>query len=225
MATLSNAALLKRVPLFTHLTDTQATSLIGSLEKKRFRKSEIIVANGEKSNALFVILSGSAKVVLSNHKGKEVVLALLEPGDCIGELSLLDDHPHSATVVASTQIDTLVLGRHDFAQCVLNNAQLAVSIMHGLAFRLRKANQKIASLALVSVNGRVANTLLSEAKMTPEGHLVVARKISHSALANEVGASREMVSKALKAFESQAFIQKMDNGHLKINDRRSLPRA
>jgi CRP-like cAMP-binding protein len=207
------------------LTETQAISLIGSLEKKRFRKSEIIVENGQKSNALFVILSGSAKVVVSNHKGKEVVLALLEPGDCIGELSLLDDQPHSATVVASSQTDTLILGRHDFAQCVLNNAQLAVSIMHGLAYRLRKANQKIASLALVSVNGRVANTLLSQAELSPEGHLIVARKISHSALANEVGASREMVSKALKSFENQAFIQKMDNGHLKINDRRALPRT
>lgn len=225
MATLTNAALLKRVPLFAHLTDTQATSLIGSLEKKRFRKSEVIVTNGEKSHALFVILSGTAKVVISNHKGKEVVLALLEAGDCIGELSLLDDNPHSATVVATAQIDALVLGRHDFAQCVLNNAQLAVSIMHGLASRLRKANQKIASLALVSVNGRVASTLLGQAEMSSEGHLIVARKISHSALANEVGASREMVSKALKAFESQAFIQKLDNGHLKINDRRSLPRS
>jgi CRP-like cAMP-binding protein len=220
LATLSNAAVLKRVPLFSNLTDTQATSLIGSLDKKRYRKSETIVEIGAKNNALFVILSGRAEVVISNQKGKEVMLAVLEPGDCIGELSLLDDQPHSATVIAITAVDALVLGRHDFGQCILNNAALAVSIMHGLASRLRKANQKIASLALLGVNARVAQSLLDSAVPSDEGHLVVARKISHSALAKEVGASREMVSKAFKAFENQEFIQKLDNGHLKINERR-----
>ncbi|MEY4737331.1 MAG: hypothetical protein RL302_1650 [Pseudomonadota bacterium] len=225
MATLSNAELLKRVPLFSNLTDTQATSLIGSLDKKRFRKSETIVGIGEKSNALFVILSGRAKVVLSNQKGKEVVLALLEPGDYIGELSLIDNSAHSATVIATSPVDALALGQHDFAQCVLNNAALAVSIMHGMASRLRKANQKIASFALMGVNARVVQSLLAVAEKSADGHLVVARKISHSALAKEVGASREMVSKALKAFENQSFIKKLDNGHLLINERRIEPRA
>ena len=225
MATLSNAELLKRVPLFSNLTDTQATSLIGSLNKKRFRKSETIVCLGEKSNALFVILSGRAKVVLSNEKGKEVLLALLEPGDYIGELSLLDNSAHSATVVAISPVDTLALGQHDFAQCILNNAPLAVSIMRGMAARLRKANQKIASFALMGVNAQVVQSLLAIAEKSEQGHLVVTRKISHSALAKEVGASREMVSKAFKSFENQSFIQKMDNGHLLINERRTEPRT
>jgi CRP/FNR family transcriptional regulator, cyclic AMP receptor protein len=100
-----------------------------------------------------------------------------------------------------------------------------VSIMHGMASRLRKANQKIASFALMGVNARVVQSLLAVAEKSADGHLVVARKISHSALAKEVGASREMVSKALKAFENQSFIKKLDNGHLLINERRIEPRA
>lgn len=225
MVTLSNIALLQRVPLFANLTDTQAASLAGSLDKKRFRKSETVIQAGGDPEALFVILSGRAKVIVTNHKGKEVVLALLEAGNCIGELSLFDNQPHCATVVTTTQVDALSLRRCDFEQCILNNAPLAATILRGMAASLRKANRKIASLALTGVTTRVAHSLLDIAEMSDRGQLVVSRKISHSALAKEVGASREMVSKALKSFENQSFVQKMENGHLQINERRTEPRT
>ena len=76
MATLSTPELLRRVPLFEHLSDTQAISLMGALEKRRFKRSEPLVIAGAKSNMLFVILSGKASVIVTNPSGKELVLAL-----------------------------------------------------------------------------------------------------------------------------------------------------
>lgn len=225
MATLSTPDLLRRVPLFEQLSDTQATSLMGALEKKRFKRSERLVEGGQKTNMLFVILSGAANVVVTHSSGKELVLAVLGVGDCIGEMSLLDNQPHSATVVAASQVDVLVLTREGFNSCILHNAHMAVAVMRGLVQRLRKANQKIASLALLSVFGRVARYVLEQAEPGDSGCLVVKKKISHASIAREVGASREMVSKALKEFESQGFIRKMDNGTLAITERRSAPRA
>jgi CRP-like cAMP-binding protein len=213
------------VPLFEHLSDTQAISLIGALEKKRFKRSESLVVAGAKSNTLFVILSGKASVVVANPSGKELVLATLGVGDCIGEMSLLDNEPHSASVIAETQIDALALSREGFNSCILHNAQMAVSVMRGLVMRLRKANQKIASLALFSVFGRVARYVLDMAEEGENGQLVVKKKISHAAIAREVGASREMVSKALKEFESQGFIRKLDDGTLGITERRAKARV
>jgi CRP-like cAMP-binding protein len=213
------------VPLFEHLSDTQAISLIGALEKKRFKRSESLVVAGTKSNMLFVILSGKASVVVANPSGKELVLATLSVGDCIGEMSLLDNEPHSASVIAETQIDALVLSREGFNSCILHNSQMAVSVMRGLVMRLRKANQKIASLALFSVFGRVARYVLDMAEEDEGGQLVVKKKISHAAIAREVGASREMVSKALKEFESQGFIRKLDDGTLGITERRAKARV
>jgi CRP-like cAMP-binding protein len=96
--------------------------------------------------------------------------------------------------------------------------------MRGLVMRLRKANQKIASLALFSVFGRVARYLLDIAIEDDTGQMVVKQKISHSAIAREVVASREMVSKALKEFEAQGFTRKLDDGTLGINERRSKAR-
>jgi CRP-like cAMP-binding protein len=225
VATLSTPELLRRVPLFEHLSDTQAISLIGALEKKRFKRSEHLVEAGAKSNMLYVILSGKASVVVTNSSGKELVLATLGVGDCIGEMSLLDNQPHSASVVAETQIDALSLSREGFNSCILHNAQMAVSVMRGLVMRLRKANQKIASLALFSVFGRVARYLLDMAEDGEVGHLIVKKKVSHAAIAREVGASREMVSKALKEFEAQGFIRKLEDGTLAITERRAKVRV
>ena len=101
---------------------------------------------------------------------------------------------------------------------------MAVAVMRGLVKRLRKANQKIASLALLSVFGRVARYVLEMGEETDTGQRIVKKKISHAAIAREVGASREMVSKALKEFESQGFICKLDNGMLAITERRSQAR-
>ena len=182
MATLTKIELLKRVPLFAKLSDTQAISLIGSLEKLRYKRSEHIIDIGEKSNALYVIMRGRARVVIISDKGKEVVLATLGVGDCIGEMSLLDELPHSATVVADTQMDVLVLAREAFSSCVMHNAPLAVSVMQGLVDRLRRANQKIASLAFVSVYGRVARALLESAEQDETGQLIISKKISHAAM-------------------------------------------
>lgn len=212
------------MPLFEHLSDTQAVSLMGALEKKRYKRSERLVEAGQKTNMLFVILSGTANVVVTNSSGKELVLATLGAGDCIGEMSLLDNQPHSATVVTATQVDVLVLTRDGFNSCILHNAQMAVAVMRGLVKRLRKANQKIASLALLSVFGRVARYVLEMAEETPSGQLIVRKKISHAAIAREVGASREMVSKALKEFEAQGFIRKTPDGMLAITERRTKPR-
>jgi CRP-like cAMP-binding protein len=140
-------------------------------------------------------------------------------------MSLLDDLPHSATVVADSQMDVLILGRDAFNSCVMHNAPLAVAVMQGLVDRLRRANQKIASLAFVSVYGRVARALLDSAEVDGSGQLIISKKISHAALSREIGASREMVSKALKEFEKQSFIRTLADGTLCITERRAISRG
>ena len=224
MATLSQAELLKRVPLFKSLSDAQAVALAHSSEKKRFKRHENIVEIGQQSQSLFIILSGRARVILASPRGREIVLASLGSGDCIGEMSLMDDEPHSATVTADTTVDALVLSKQAFNICMMQNSHLAVSIMQGLVSRLRKANQKIADLALVSVYGRVARCLMDAAVPTaPGASTSIVQKFSNISLAKEIGASREMVSKALKDFEKQGFIRKLDDGNLMLIDRRGMP--
>ena len=224
MATLSQAELLKRVPLFKSLSDAQAQALAEATEKRRFKRNENIVEIGHNSHALYIILSGQARVVLTSEKGRKIVLATLDSGDCIGEMSLLDDQPHSATVTADTTLDALVLAQNTFNRCLLQNSHLAVTIMRGLVGRLRRANQKISDLALVSVYGRVARYLLDVAQpIAPGSSTTYVKKFSNISLAKEIGASREMVSKALKDFEKQGLIHKQADGRVILINQDGLP--
>ena len=219
MTMLSSLELIRRVPLFSMLTEAQAVSVANAVVKRRFKRGEVIVEQGKKSNALFILLNGRARVLTADSRGREVILATLQPGDHIGEMSLIDNEPHSATVRAEVQTDVLMLGRVEFARCLPENTSMAYAVMRGLVQRLRHADRKIESLALMDVYGRVARALLEFAAETPEGELLIREKISRQDIAKMVGASREMVSRVMKDLEERGFIQTHDNGSIMVKDR------
>ena len=223
MSMLTNLDLIRRVPLFAMLTPAQAELLADAVAKRRFKRGQQIVEQGKKSDALYIILSGRARVLMTDRKSREVILATLQPGDYIGEMSMIDNEPHSATVEAEIQTDVLVLGRKEFTRCLPENATMAYAVMQGLVRRLRHADQKIGSLALMGVYGRVANVLLESA--APDGgRFIIREKLSRQDIAKMVGASREMVSRVMKDFEEQGFIQTLDGGAILVNERRHAPR-
>ena len=212
----SNLELLRRVPLFSMLTAGQAEAVSRSVIKSRFKRGESIVEQGQKSNALSIILTGRARVMTSDSRGREVILATLHPGDYIGEMSLIDNEPHSATVRAEVQIDVLVLGRLEFAKCMSENSSMAYAVMKGLVKRLRHANSNIESLALMDVYGRVAKALLEFSVPDALGNAVIRGKVSRQDLAKMVGASREMVSRVMKDLEDRGFIEIREDGSMSV---------
>ena len=219
MSMLSNLDLIRRVPLFSMLTAEQAQSIADAVVKRRFRRGELVVEQGRKSNALFILLNGRARVLTSDSRGREVILAVLESGDYVGEMSLIDNDPHSATVRAEIQTDMLVLQRSDFARCLPENSTLSYAILRGLVRRLRNADRQIESLALLDVYGRVARTLLDMAETDAEGVQIIRHKVSRQDMAKVVGASREMVSRVMKDLEERAVIETQENGFVIIKER------
>ena len=219
MTMLSSLDLIRRVPLFSMLTESQAIAVADAVVKRRFKRGEVIVEQGKKSNALFILLNGRARVLTADSRGREVILATLQPGDHIGEMSLIDNEPHSATVRAEIQTDVLMLGRLEFARCLPENTSMAYAVMRGLVQRLRHADRKIESLALMDVYGRVARSLLKFASETADGERLIREKISRQDIAKMVGASREMVSRVMKDLEERGFIHTQDNGSIVVKER------
>ena len=215
----SNLELIRRVPLFSMLTATQAETVAAAVIKRRYKRGEAIVEQGKQSNALAIILTGRARVVTTDARGREVILAILHPGDYMGEMSLIDNEPHSATVRTEGQTDVLVVGRPEFARCLPENSSMAYAVMKGLVQRLRQADRKIESLALMDVYGRVARSLLESAVADREGKLVIRDKVSRQDLAKMVGASREMVSRVMKDLEERGFIETRADGTMWVKDR------
>jgi len=216
MSMLSNIELLLRVPLFSSMTSEQADVVAKAVTKRRFKRGEVIVEQGLKSDTLFIVLSGRARVMTTDGRGREVILATLQMGDYVGEMSLIDHEPHSATVQADALTDCLVLGRAEFEHCLEGNTAMARAVMTGLVKRLRRADQKIESLALMDVYGRVAHVLLESAAHDVNGQMVIRDKISRQDVAKMVGASREMVSRVMKDLEERGYIVSQDNGSTHI---------
>jgi CRP/FNR family transcriptional regulator, cyclic AMP receptor protein len=224
MAMLSNLDLIRRVPLLAHLTPEQAQTLADSASKKRFKRGECIVEQGKSPHALFIILTGRARVVMTDGQGRQVILSTLKAGDHIGEVSLIDNDVHSANVSAELLTDVLMLGRKEFMRCLTENSSMAMAVMKALVKRLRSADRKISSLALTGVYGRVANALLETAEPDAQGVLMIRGKVSRQDIAKMVGASREMVSRVMRDFEEKGFIVTLPNGAVRVNERRSRPR-
>ena len=218
MTMLSNLDLIRRVPLFSLLTVEQAQGIADSVVKRRFRRGELVVEHGRKSNALYILLTGRARVLTADSRGREVILAVLQSGDYVGEMSLIDNEPHSATVRAEVQTDMLILGRNEFSRCLPESSSLSYAILRGLVARLRSADRQIESLALLDVYGRVARALLD---MTEDeaGLRVIRNKVSRQDLAKVVGASREMVSRVMKDLEQRGMIETRENGSVVIKPR------
>lgn len=96
---------------------------------------------------------------------------------------------------------------------------MAYAVLRGLVQRLRHADRKIESLALMDVYGRVARVLLDSASGHEEGTPLIREKVSRQDLAKMVGASREMVSRVMKDLEERQFIATRPDGSLLLSER------
>jgi CRP/FNR family cyclic AMP-dependent transcriptional regulator len=211
MAMLSNLDLIRRVRLFSMLTAEQAQAVADSVTKRRFKRGELLVEQGVHNNALYILLNGRARVLTADQRGREVIMAVLESGDYVGEMSLIDGEPPSATVRAEAPCDVLVLGRQEFARCLPEAGSMAYGILRGLVSRLRNADRQIESLALLDVYGRVARTLMDMAD-DDNGRKIVRGRVSRQDMAKVVGASREMVSRVMKDLEERGQIETLEDG-------------
>jgi CRP/FNR family transcriptional regulator, cyclic AMP receptor protein len=212
MSLLTHLDLIRRIPIFSMLAEAEATLLSQRANKRRYKRGEHLLVQGERSHALFIVLTGKARVVVKDEREREVILSDLQPGECVGEMSLIDNEPHSATVRADTVCDVLVLESPAFARCLGENSSLSYGVMRGLVRRLRHADRKIQSLALSDVYGRVATALVDMAETPTSGPLLIRERVSRQDLAKMIGASREMVSRVMKEFEKIGFIQSGERG-------------
>jgi CRP/FNR family cyclic AMP-dependent transcriptional regulator len=198
--------LLRNVPLFSVLPENQLAVLTSLVSRKTYSRGTTIIATGDTTESLYVIISGRLKVMMSDDEGREVILAILGPNEFFGEMGLLDDHPRSASVVAIEACELLTLAKRDFKKCLADNFEMTMTVVRGLVKRLREADQKIGSLALMDVYGRVARLLLEMSEIV-DGQKVVTKKLAKQDIAKMIGASREMVSRVMKDLQAGGYIE------------------
>lgn len=198
-------------PLFAGLDPQEARSVLDSLLRVHVPRGDVLFHEGEPGDTLYVIQTGKVKLGRRSNDGRENLLAILGPGELIGELSLFDPGMRTATATAITDALVLQMGHDELARWLATTPSVAEHLLRTLARRLRRTNEALADLVFTDVPGRVAKALLDLShrfgQPVADG-LRVAHGLTQEELAQLVGASRETVNKALADFATRGWIRR-----------------
>ncbi len=138
--------LLKNVDIFSSLNEEQLALFAKIAKFKCYDKDELIIRqNDTEGQSLFLIASGQVNVFISGIDDTEVMLAILNKGECFGVMSLIDGEPRSASVKTVQKSELFVIRRDDFLNELKKDSGLAIAILKDLSLRMRKMNQKISA--------------------------------------------------------------------------------
>ncbi len=177
---------------------------------RTFPKNTVLIHEGDTGDALYIILSGRVKVYASNAQGREFAIAFHDPGEYVGEMAL-DGGVRSASVVTVDPTVCAVVHREQFQEFILKNPEFALHLVEKLIRRVRATTEDVKSLALTDVYGRLVRLLNALATPAGDGTAVVPEKLTQQAIAERVGASRDMIGKLFKDLVA--------GGYLAIEDR------
>jgi CRP/FNR family cyclic AMP-dependent transcriptional regulator len=202
--------LLRSVSIFADLEPAEVAALERLADIRDYAEGGVVVSQEETGDALYVLVRGKVKVVLYGESGREIILSIFKvPGDFFGEMSLLDNEPRSASVIAAEASRLLVLSRRDFHAHLVSHPRTALRVLTELSRRLRRADEVIGNLVLLDVYGRLAGKLRElardEGEETEEGILVRERP-TQAEIAAMIGTSRETVSRALSEFGRRGWL-------------------
>jgi CRP/FNR family transcriptional regulator/CRP/FNR family cyclic AMP-dependent transcriptional regulator len=221
---MSRVTLLRDVELFACLSDGELEALAERLGRRTFGKGVILFHKDSPGQTLYLVESGQVRIFLLSESGQEISLNLYGPGQCFGEMALLDGLPRSAGAVTLERTVVHTLHRRDFSQCLERYPCLAQTIIELLCARLRYTTAYAESLAFLDVHGRVATRLLELADRygveVAHGEAIELR-LTQADLAGWVAATRESVNKVLSTFRDGQLIQ-VDGQRITVLDRRGL---
>ena len=219
--------LLARVPLFADLDPEALRALARVCRRRRYRAGQALFHQGEPGETLHFIIEGRVRVERVTPSGRIVVLAHRGPGEHVGEMALLDGAPRSADVVTAEPCDVLILDRDAFMQYVAGSPPVAFKLMASLARRLRQAAVQVETLQELDVLGRVSAVLLelteSHGVPSPAGGIRIELKVTQQEIADQIGATRVSVNKALGRLRDVHAIRQ-EEGHIVVVDPKDLRR-
>jgi CRP/FNR family cyclic AMP-dependent transcriptional regulator len=219
---------LARSGIFQGVDAEAAESLAKEMETLDIRKGEVVFNEGEPGDSLYIVISGKLKVGRRAADGRQNLIAVMGPSDMVGELSLFDPGPRTATATAVVDTRLARLRKQALRPWLTNRPEIAEQLLRVLARRLRRTNDALADLIFTDVPGRVAKNLLQMAGRfgTRDGGVLrVTHDLTQEELAQLVGASRETVNKALADFATRGWLQLSAKSVLILDRERLAKRA
>jgi CRP/FNR family cyclic AMP-dependent transcriptional regulator len=174
--------------------------------RRRYRKGTLLIQEGDRGGALFVVLSGRVKVFSVDEQGREFTYIVLGPGEYFGEMSL-DGGARSASVITLEACECAVLDHAEVRACMAENPDFAFELLMTVIRRAREATRVARGLALGGVYSRLAAFLESNARLNVHGEQVVEEVLTQAEIASRIGSGREMVSRIMKDLSNGGYIE------------------
>lgn len=216
--------LLAKLRLFAGLGPRELDALAAVARTRTLAAREELFHKGDAGREVYAVVQGTLKVLTTSEEGDDVVFNLLSPGDVIGEIAMLCDAERSASVIALSPCELLVLERRDLLAFLRGHPEASLQLMALLAERVRNLSQLVEDTLFLNLPVRLAKKLVayaaSHGERTPEG-IRIALKLSQEEWGDLVGATRESVNKQMRAWTDQGLIR-LDQGYVVIRRAQAL---
>ncbi len=186
------------------LDASQLAALSQRAITKSYPRLNVIVNEGDPTDAVYIILEGRVRIFIADHKGKEVTLNVQGAGEYFGEMTL-DGGPRSASVMTLEPCRFMIVARESLESFFASHPAFAMHLVHKLISRVRVLTERVKSLALQDVYGRFRG-MLEELAVEQNGVRVVEGRMTQSDIASRIGASREMVSRILSDLKTGGYV-------------------
>jgi len=212
--------LIENCILFKGLSDDERSAISARARIQTFEPGANIFSLGSPGDQMMAVLSGNVRISLPSNDGKELLLAIIHPGDVFGELAVLDGKERSADAHAESACSLAILDRRDILSFLERNPTAWLKIVEVLCHRLRRTDQVLAEVALMQLPARLAKMML---RITEEPSVTQPEKIrfSQRELASMVGGTRESVNKCLRRWQSGGIVE-VSESWIVITDRAAL---
>lgn len=206
------------LPLFSKLKESSARALVESCRFVYLEEGEILFFQSDPADAAYVVRSGRISIVLNSPEGREMVIEEIQTGGLLGDVGVLSRKPRSASALARTRSELLVIPGSEFLRVVDENPGMARLLLEMLAGRLRTSAIREAALAFMDAQGRLARHLLALQDQDHDAGYVTA---SQEDLARSTGLIRQTVAKALGKWRRDGWLL-TGRGRIVILNRKAL---
>lgn len=198
--------LLGKCILFRGLSPDERKGLVAQARIRNFSAGETIFLMGSSGDSMMAVLKGTIRISVPSPEGKEIVLAILQPGELLGEIALLDGKDRTADAGAIGACSLAILERRAVLAFLERHPSSCLGLIEVLCGRLRHTDQQIAEIVFLNLPARLAKTLLRMATVArgPAGTRIA---LSQRELGNIVGSTRESINKCLHEWQRNGIVR------------------
>lgn len=214
---------LARISLFAGLDQAELTAIARHAFVRRLARGQILFSQGEPSDYLFLVRSGRLRVFVASPHGEELVLSVSGPGAALGELSVLDREPRSATVEALEAAELIAVPGDDARHLLETNPNALRAVAVALAAGMRRLSGTAADLVFLDLPRRLAKLLLAEAVARPDGTVESRLAMNQTGVAARLGVTRQSLNRAMSALAQRSWIT-VEGATIRLDDVPALTR-